>query len=230
MTFDICIIDNEQKDIIRLISYMRKWEELNNLALNIDIYHSGLTVINKIKNNNLIYNLIILDIVLNDINGLKAAQDIRKYNFKGDIVFLTACKKYVFEAYNVQALNFFLKPVKYENIQQCFDYLKHKICSLTYSYHYYKDIIRIPFSAILYIISRNQYIELNTVDAIYRQAKSLKKIMSELPEEFFQCHRSIIINLNYVDKIAGNELFLTNGTSLPVSTSYTKVTKERLKK
>lgn len=219
MEIKICIIEDEAQFQISLQKLIEEWGEKNDVIPVISVDSSGKNLTHK---NCVDYHIIFLDIQLKEMTGIEAAHKLRAMNYKGEIVFLTAYREYVFEGYSVHALNYFLKPIRYEEVDYCLQFVKNQLSASYFTYRYHSDIIKIPYNDILYFSSNNQYVEIYTLISTYRQINTLKKILTYLPEQFMQCHRTIIVNIQHIEKLIGKEIYLFNGTQLPISNTYLK--------
>lgn len=156
------------------------------------------------------------------MNGVMFAKELRKHNYKGEIVFLTAFQEYVFEGYQVQALNYLLKPVVLEEVELCMNTVYQKLIKDYYLLQNQNSLIKIPYYSIIYFSSAKHYVDIISTEQIYRQRIAFKEVLSVLPSGFFQCHRTIIINIEHIYSMEGNSIFMSNGNVLPVSKTYIK--------
>ena len=173
MKINICIIENELAHTNNLIETLRQWEKQNQMELEITSFFSGSTIL---EDNMWNYHILFLDIELEDYSGIEIAQTLRANHYKGEIVFLTSYREYVFEGYNVHALNYFLKPVTYQQVDFCLQYIKNNFTDSDFIYRHHNNMIKIPYNDILYFSSSNQYTEIHTVTSTYKQAEALKNI------------------------------------------------------
>jgi len=213
----VCVIENEKHFMNQLIEVLKKWEFDSSCQLVLSLFDSGGQFWNE---KHIDYDIIFLDIQLGDSNGVAIAQKLRQRQYKKEIVFLTAFKEYVFEGYNVQAMHYLLKPIAYEPVKRCMDIILKNASDTDYIYRYKGNISRIPFNEIIYFTSCNHQIEIATVKESLRQAETFRKILTGLPEQFHQCHRTTTVNLNHVSKIFGHNIYLSNGCILPISQTY----------
>ncbi len=213
----LCILEDEKQHRELLLRMLQRWERENQHTLFIDSYTSGEELMEKEEWN---YHVIFLDIQLEAMNGMETARMLRERGYQNDLVFLTAFREYVFEGYEVQALNYLLKPVEYGKLALCMGYLKEKIQDEYFVYRYRNEVAQIPFRKILYFSSSNHSTDIVTADRTYKQAEPFKSVRKRLPKQFIQCHRTIMVNMYHVMKLQGKEIFLTNREQLPVSVTY----------
>lgn len=225
MTFNIVVIEDQEMEQKRLIKLLDNWQIYSENALRIATYLSGEEFFEKNKTTDNI-NLFFLDIELNPdhdnshMNGMEIAQKLRKEGYANEIVFLTSYKEYVFEGYEVRAFNYLLKPIEIHTLIPCMN-----AWAEDYNEHYYffndsKSTVKVSFNDILCFTSALHHVEILTKDNIFSVRSTLNKIINDLPDTFVRCHRSSIVNLKHVYRIAGTEITLSNRKKLTISRSY----------
>ena len=193
---------------------------LKKYDLDVTSVKSGLECINYTKHRK--YDLIFLDIHMKFQDGMTTAKKIRELDDSVIIVFITALAQYAIEGYKVNALDFILKPVVYEQLEGTLD----KVLKIADKYHKSKEIIvaddgakrKIDTEDIYYIEVVGHTIVIHSKAGVFEtRGKTLKAIAEELNEfGFVQSVQSHLINLKFVDKIkgdvvtvAGDDLFLS---------------------
>lgn len=219
----LCILENHETHKNHLLALLHRWEKEHGVPLKIDCFSDGKALLAADTSD---YDLIFLDIQLADMTGLQVAQALRARGFSRDLVFLTAYREYVFEGYNVQALNYLIKPADYAKLDACLSHVQEKMKNACYSYTYRGTVMLIPYRDIRYIESSGHHIDIVTADRTLLQSISFKSVVCQLPGNFIRCHRTLIVNLHHVQKIDGKTLFLKGGTVLPVSNTYLDAVRE----
>ncbi len=220
MIFNVCIIENEPAYTKQLLHDLNKWKMITDSELKIASYLSGEKFLES--NTSEGYHIFFLDIKLDKLSGLDLAKILRKQHYSGEIVFLTSFYEYVLEGYHVHALNYLLKPVSPEEIYSCMNYIFNKFTGKQYKYSYKGMKINIPYHDIIYFNSRLHNIEITTVTRQYTEVKKFALLKQELPTQFLQCHRGLIINTDHILQLSRQEVTLTNQIKLPVSATYTE--------
>lgn len=171
-------------------------------------------------------DLLIIDIVLKDDNGIFLAEDIQKIQPDIKIIFITGYGNVYYENIyeHITPQGFLEKPIQYNIlnffIKQAENEYKKKTAKLKISYDFKEYLIAID--DILYIQSSKRVCEIITNDKTYRCYKKLSDFPKELPEYFARCHQSYIVNANYIASFQSGQFTLTNGTIIPISDSYAK--------
>ncbi|MDE5781296.1 MAG: response regulator, partial [Lachnospiraceae bacterium] len=90
------------------------------ILVEIDVFFDGSTLLEHIQKNDVRYDLLFLDIEMQDMNGLEVAKRIRKFDDLVYLIYITAHKNYAVEAYDVHPFQFILKPIKEEILKKHF--------------------------------------------------------------------------------------------------------------
>ncbi|MCD8306848.1 MAG: LytTR family DNA-binding domain-containing protein [Clostridia bacterium] len=175
------------------------------------------------------YDLILLDILMPGMNGMDAAKRIRVYNRMVGIVFVTTMSQLAIKGYEVDALDFIVKPV---NVNDFYLKMHHILARL----HFFeKDqvilkngekVVSIAVNSILYIDVSGHYVTYHTSSESFEQYTTLKETekMMEPYTYIVRASRYYLVNLNHVDEIRGDEV-IVGGFHVPVS----RAEKPRLK-
>jgi DNA-binding LytR/AlgR family response regulator len=137
------------------------------------------------------------------------------------IIFLTALKEYVFDAFDVDATGYLLKPVGREQLFRYIDKaLKRDDDSvLIKNGHDYRKIL---LSDIIYCESAGRKVEIHAAKRVFSYYQKIKELSGALGTGFYMPHRSYIVNLDHVQGLSGNDIIMDNGEKVPVA----KVNKE----
>lgn len=184
-------------------------------------------------------DLMFVDIQMPDINGLEFANSLP---YPSKIVFTTAFRKYALEGFQLDAADYLLKPIAYEEFLKSVEKIRDRyflkqanpiIIEKTEQFLYIKSeyrILRIDFDHIEYIESKGDYIRIFLENKKPIMAlMSMKKVVEYLPEEkFMRIHRSFIVNLSKITVIERNRIIFHEETYLPVSSQYKEVFQDYL--
>lgn len=221
MKIVICEDNSTQAAFIRKL--VIEWAALRKLYVDIGLFNSAESFLFSIEDD-ISPDILLLDIQMSKMNGMQLARKMREYDNDVIIVFITAIKEYVFEGYDVNALDYILKPVKKENLFKCLDKAGVKKKSNKFLL---VNNTKIKQSDIVYIEALAHYIHIHKADDEIRYKQAIGSILESLDSSnFIQCHRSYIINLKYVLKITKTDVVLDNGRKIPLSrTRYSEVNK-----
>lgn len=218
MKFSITIIEDETDAKEQLLAALSCWQEKNNADLQVEYFCSAENYFASCPQDKSV--LYILDIQLHGMTGIETAKNMRARGYKGTILFLTSFREFVFDGYDVKALNYLLKPVKQAALDKCLDDVYRQLHGDSFIYRNGGTIIHIPFSQILSFSAIKHYTDITTTENVYSYRIPLGNLLAHLPEEFVQCHRSYIVNMYHISKIAGLVLTLSNKTTVPIGRNY----------
>ena len=174
-------------------------------------------------------DLLFLDIELSPsgsgLDGMALARKIREQPLAAQpvIIFVTGYDRYVFDAFDVGAFQYLLKPVDEEKFAQVFSRAAEQIKSAR------KRPVRaltlqsanasrtIPLNHIYYIESSNHKVILHLKNGEFACYAKIRDLELELQDRFFRIHKGYLVNLAYVDGYSKTEVSLTNGEKLLIS-------------
>lgn len=222
MKLNIAIIDDQAVDRAKLKEEIAKWSHERNCAVDIMEYERGDIFLSRGFDNINTVHIVFLDVQMNGITGIDVAKSLREHDYLGDIVFLSAFREYVFNGYEVHALNYLLKPIVSQSLYLCLDEAYRKCANAFYTIRCGSEINTIPYTNIICFSSRLHTVEILTVDGLYVQNVSLNNSIEFLPNEFVRVHRCFIVNLAHVRSISGKNVVLSNQKTVPIGRTYSK--------
>lgn len=176
----------------------------------VEVFSSGTELLECGKD----FNLFFLDIDLKDMSGIDMARMLRQRS-EAVIVFVTALKEYVFDAFDVQAFQYLLKPIDEEKFFQVLDKALAECRPLKQSEPLVirvKGIYRnIPRENILYAESEARKVVLHLKDEQISYYAKMGELEEILGDQFFRCHRGYLVNMNAVSGYDTGSIQLKNG-------------------
>ena len=174
-------------------------------------------------------DLLFLDIELNaaGLDGMALARQIREGNpaVQPVIIFVTGYERYVFDAFDVGAFQYLLKPVDEEKFAQVFARAVEQIeagrvqpqLSHMLTLQSAGTSRTVPLDSIYYIESSNHKVMLRLKDGEFSCYAKIRDLEAELGDQFCRVHKGYLVNLVYVEGYSKTELTLTNGEKLLIS-------------
>lgn len=157
-------------------------------------------------------DILFLDIQMDKINGMDTARKIRTFDNNVEIIFITGIWDYVQEGYEVRAYRYIIKPIDFNSfetqINLCIKEIENqKRPSIVSTYK--REVNKIEIGSILYIETDNRNTLIHTSQKSYRSNMGISKLEKHLEGSiFFRCHNSFLINLEYINKIGQDSVFL----------------------
>lgn len=177
------------------------------------------------------FDLLFLDIELktpgSDLDGIALARKIRERDSGAQpaIIFVTGYEQYVFDAFDVNAFQYLLKPMDEKKFSQVFARAVKQITSIqkntqkvhTLTLRFANTNKTISLDSIYYIESSNHKVVLHLKDGEFTCYAKIRDLELELQDRFFRIHKGYLVNLSYVDGYSKTEVTLTNGENLLLS-------------
>ena len=175
--------------------------------------------------------LIFLDINMPEISGLSLAKSIQH---KSQVIFTTAYREYAIEGFDLQAVDYLLKPISFDRflkaVQKYFDLhvskeiIKQEIVSEARETSIFvrsdRKMVKVRFKEINYIESLSDYVKIFTDKETIITRETISNIESKLPSnEFLRTHRSYIVSMPKIDSFT-NEFLELDKKAIPISRSY----------
>ncbi|MDE6592665.1 MAG: LytTR family DNA-binding domain-containing protein [Oscillospiraceae bacterium] len=179
------------------------------------------------------FDIIFLDIKMPGISGMELAGQMRENGSESIIVFVTSAEEYVYEAYDVEAFHFLLKPVDEDKLKNVLKKAAVKVTAcnnkdflIITSEHRIKKIL---LKDIFYIESVGRTVKIhcnNGVIEAYKQIGDLEQTLSD--KHFFRCHKSFLLNLEYVSRFDKAEIVMENGDTVFLARKRAKIFQQEI--
>jgi DNA-binding LytR/AlgR family response regulator len=216
------VVDDEELARSLLITYIDKLEFLNLIGE----AENPLEALNLMKEHSV--DLLFLDIQMPEIKGTEFAKMV---NPDTKIIFTTAYSQYALEGFELNAVDYLLKPITFERFLTAVNKVKTNQPIETSDTIIIKsgyDLHKVRYEDILYVVSDSEYVTFHLADRKIISNQRLKTVEQELPNsQFMRVHRSYIINKQRVTGLKGRDLLLSE-IIIPVSDSYFENAKKEL--
>lgn len=177
-------------------------------------------------------DLIFLDIQMPGVNGIEFARTIPKETL---VIFTTAFSEFATDSYEVDAIDYLIKPVKAERFAKAVekassylkllkaDYSQNNIENVTDDYFFVKadrKMFKVYFKNILYVEGLKDYVVMHTEGQKVITGMNIKTIYDQLPKSMFvRVSKSYVININHVDSVDNNTVYIGRG-EIPIGNIY----------
>mgnify|MGYP001061262504 CR=1 FL=1 len=232
--FRIAICDDESLFAEELKELLSGYMMEKGLVFEIDIYGSGEALI-ELGIEVIKYTAVFLDINMEKIDGIKAAEKSREVSREVFIVFVTAFVNYSLEGYRLDVVRYLLKGnVDFPSmVNECVDALVDKLSySVTKREFDFKEGKReISLERLLYVESNLHKLEFHVMEddlKIYTMYETLNALESKLvAKDFVRIHQSYLVNIKYIKNVVRYKVVLTNGIELVIPKARYTYVKEQ---
>ena len=220
----IALVDDSTKDISLLYEYVCRYCNEHKVHMSIKQFTQEKTFFHTLKNEK--YDLVFLDIFMQEQSGMLIAKEVKKLNPKCQIIFSTSSKDHAVKAFRLHALDYLLKPYTYARLEDSLNRFEDAAARFA---HYIdlkegRCMTRILITDIIYVDYHNHYIQVHTDSRVIRSYMSFGEFSPMLSpyRQFLWCYRNCMVNMDYVDTWEDHDFILKNGERLPIFKSQRK--------
>lgn len=215
----VAICDDEKKSRDIIIKYLERYTKETGEEFKTTIFNNGEELVTNYPYD---VQIILMDIYMDELNGIDAIRKIRAFDKEACVIFITTMSQYAIECYKVRAFGFLPKPVSYIEFKEELRDAIRKAEAYTDKYIILKsgtEVFKIEYGSILYAEAQNHNIIIHTDNTTLHFYKSMKELEQELNSDngFFRCHVAYLVNHRHIKHIGKNELLLSDGECLPIS-------------
>lgn len=208
--------DAESREKFRL--YLDRYREEKKTELEVTFFQDGLELTEDYRP---IYSVLLLDIEMPHLNGIEAARIIRKTDQEVVILFITNMARYAIRGYEVQALDFVLKPVSYYAFAMKLD----KALSFVMARRQEENLLvstedglrRIPAGSITFLEVVSHRLLIHTTEGTFYSRETLSDMEEKLKNQnFVRCNKGYLVNLKHV-ALVKKDTVVVGGQELLIS-------------
>lgn len=215
--YKVAICDDEKGSAAEAAELLEKYRKRHQpMEFEWDIFYSSLDMLEAIEKK--VYDIFILDIYIDRLNGIELAEAIKKANASANIIFMTSSNAFYREAFRINAVHYLEKPIMEGDFFDALD----RVCTeqQEVSYLTFKEnglVHRIPVEDIIYIESEDHYKRIVLEQDNYLIRSTIQAIRQELDlPYFYPLGVKSIINLKKVLKITKDSVFMENGKEFTI--------------
>ena len=198
----IAVVEDSAQDRAVLDSYLEKYQQEKNCHFQITHFSDGDEIALGYKGG---YDLILMDIEMTFMDGMSAAEEIRRADPEVLIIFITNSPQYAIKGYAVQALDYILKPLSYYAFCQRMNHVRE-----------------LDASDIYYVEICDHDLLFHTKQGEVHSTGSMRDVEQKLPpENFFRSSKAYLVNLEHVDGIQDEDA-IVNGERVQISRAKRK--------
>ncbi len=204
---NIVILEDQREQAKRLSDMLERYaSEHADFSYGLKVYERSVPLLTEYKCD---ADVLFLDIQIPDMLGIDVAKRIRSMDDRVMIIFITMLTQYAIEGYSVNAFDYVLKPVRYEEfsskMERACRMLSHRRTSMTVEVRTREEMRRVNADDITYVEVSNHDILIHTGGEVIRAWGSLKSYEDQLAQiHFVRCNACYLVNLKYVRGIVGD--------------------------
>jgi len=213
----IAIVEDEPTERDRIKVYLEEIAQEDQTQFDIEQYSSGMAfVMSGMKD----YDLVLMDIDMPNLNGIETAKALRKVDQSATLIFVTNMAQYAISGYEVNAVDFILKPVN----RYSFAIKIKRAISRTAKKN--DNAIQIKMDGTIFLVHMYQimylevdghYVIFHTTQGDYKEYTTLKLAQKRInSSHFVQCNQSFLINMKYIESVS-RESVTVGGTVIYIS-------------
>ncbi|PAM93111.1 DNA-binding response regulator [Flavobacterium sp. IR1] len=229
MKYKCIIVDDEPPATRILKSYVEKVSFLEEIG----VFNDSLKALEFLSLNKV--DVVFLDIQMPQLTGLQLSKIISK---DVKIIFTTAYSDFALEGFELNAVDYLLKPIAFERFYQAVSKLNTEVKTEIVATNPAEFIFvktdgknkfqKVMLNAILYVESLQNYVCVHTSKQQIITHSSLKNVVESLPQnDFIQIHKSYVVALKHVESTDNFSVFI-NSKKLPIGATYKDVFFERI--
>ena len=217
MHYRLAICEDQPADARYVSALVAQWATATGHTVSVDTYLSAEAYLFHYTEDRA-FDILLLDIEMGAMNGVELAKTIRRNNREIQIVFISGYTDYIAEGYDVEALHYLLKPVTQDRLSAVLNRATEKLASneRTLLVSQGGETIRVPLYDIRYLEVQQNYVTVHAQED-YIVKRTLSAFEGELGDGFFRAGRSFILNLRFVSRITRTEVYLKDGTRVPLA-------------
>ena len=217
--YNIVICDDENMFVSEIRKNLEQYAHTKGVDFRFQIYYDGKDLLDNYQND---FDLIFMDIKMEKMDGLMAAEEIRRRDKTVGLIFLTSIAEYVWKGYEFGAINYLLKPLTYGRLEMELDRFfasypgkEERFLIIANDAGKFK----VPYKQLRYIETKGRNVLLHYEKQHLIFYKSMKETVMMLKNEtmFAQCHASFLVNLSYIMSVENMEAMLSTGERIPIS-------------
>ena len=167
------------------------------------------------------FDIILMDIRLPGADGLEIVQRLRECGSGSQLIFITAYPEYVFRAFDVDAVHYLVKPVSADRLFAALDKAVIRAKAARETAYLVVNAAggsrKIAFRELLYCEAMDHQITIHTLTGEVRFFGTLDSIQEQLDSRFYRCHRSFLVNMEFVTALEPGSAVLEGGGKALVS-------------
>ena len=220
MELSIAVCDDLREERASLAKMIRACCQQRGINFRLRLFSSGEELLSVLQRPER-FHILFLDIYMPGLSGVELARQLRRIDRSCALIFATTSTDHGLESFEVEATDYLVKPIRQEDVDRAMDWFLEHVPQelLPLSIYAEGERMDIPLASIRYIeiLGHHAHIHTGARDVVVR--RGMDDLAAAIgSEDFLRCHRSYLVNLNYVRGIEGSDFRLTDGSLVPIRT------------
>lgn len=232
----VAVCDDEMQDRQKVEQFLQRYASENQIKLFLDSYCCGEDLVQAYREEKKEYDIIILEVKMEGMDGIETAERIREIPDNHVLItFVTSCRDYVYRSFDVRAFQYLIKPLGYtvfhqkmtDMITALADKQAHIMVVSQKDGRIFLKLNEIQCIETVKQMSGRGKLEFTLLQERLVVTGALSDYEDKLRQEgFVRIHRTVLVNLRFVQRLQGDCVILSTGKKLPVSKKYAKKMRE----
>jgi DNA-binding LytR/AlgR family response regulator len=231
--YTIAIVEDDDGDYKKLLTCLNSYFNDTNHKYEITRYTNAEVFLVNYKCK---FDIVFMDIELTGENGMQACVELRKIDPVVTIIFVTNMKQFAVKGYEVNALDFIVKPVSIADfslkLTRALRVVEaRKGIEMDIIIHSDGRMVRLSSNSLIYTEISGHYLDYHTTDGVYTAYGKIKDAEDLLiQKDFLRCNREYLVNPSFIKLVSGMEITLSNGEILTIGKTRKKAFMQALTK
>lgn len=220
MAYRVAIVDDSTTDAEFVQGILNSWANQRQADIRAELFPSAESFLFRYAEDKE-WDILLLDIEMGAMDGISLAKRIRQDNESVQMVFITGFADYISEGYEVSALHYLMKPVKWDKL---FAVLDRAAAALQKTERVILlpvggEMLRLAVGQVQYVEAFSHTAAIVTETGTIQVKMPISEIEKLLGAGFVRCHRSYLAGLKYISRLSKTEVILDSSKVLPLSRS-----------
>lgn len=213
----IAIVEDGEEEANLLLSYLEQFSRENGETFLYKRFKDAASFLEEKGS----YDIIFMDIMLPNITGMEAAERLRRYNTRSVIIFVTSMAQFAVRGYEVDALDYIVKPVTYSRLtfklRRAIDIINANQDRMVIVNNP-DGLAQISTSEIYFIEVSGHKLSFHTRRGVLTEYGSLGSLEEQLKDSnFMRCNSCYLLNPKYITGVKGMTVTMQDGSELKIS-------------